>query len=99
MKIFVFFLCLFGLAAGSATAALPPLYQSLVEYKRLLEEKELSKNLGSEEVIMEIKREEKGFRILTSKSALEVGIVYEPQDHPGPAKFHFIFHPKKSLEN
>ena len=76
----------------SLQAALPPLYESLSEYKSLLGDEELSNKLGSAEGIQDVKRTEKGFRITTKKYNLDVDIVFEPQSHPGPAKFHFVFH-------
>jgi hypothetical protein len=89
---------LFGLVlatsalSSSLQAALPPLYESLSEYKSLLGSEELSNKLGSAEGIQDVKRTEKGFRIATKKYNLDVDIVFEPQSQPGPAKFHFIFH-------
>lgn len=75
-----------------ANAALPPLYESLSEYKSLLGSKELAEKLGSAEGIQEVKRTEQGFQITTHRYNLNVDIVFEPQGYPGPAKFHFIFH-------
>lgn len=88
----LFSLVLTAAAASSLQAALPPLYESLSEYKSLLGSEELSNKLGSAEGIQDVKRTEKGFRISTMKYHLDVDIVFEPQSHPGPAKFHFIFH-------
>lgn len=73
-------------------AALPPLYQSLKEYKALIESPELSQQLGAAAVILNITRESNGFIVVSSRKTLLVDVVYDPQDHAGPAKFHLVFH-------
>ena len=83
--------------SASLSAALPPLYATLSEYKSLLRNPELAEKIGSGEPIQEIKRTDSGFLVTTNKHNLNVDIVYEPQDYPGPAKFHFIFHDVEPL--
>lgn len=86
----------FTIAATSINAALPPLYESLVEYKSLLSSRELVDKFGSTEGILDIKRTDKGFVITGYKNTLLIDLVYDPQEHPGPAKFHFVFHDLQS---
>jgi hypothetical protein len=76
----------------SVEAALPPFYQSLNEYRALLNSPELAKKLGSVESIQEIQRTDSGFIITTTKHTMDVDIIFDPQNHPGPAQFHFFFH-------
>ena len=78
-------------------AALPPLYQSLNEYKALLKSHELAEKLGSAEGIKDIQRTEQGFLITTHRYNLNVEIVYEPLPYPGPAQFHFVFHDLEAI--
>lgn len=87
----------FSTLTSSLSAALPPLYATLSEYKSLLRNPELAEKIGSGEPIQEIKRTDNGFLVTTNKHNLNVDIVYEPQDNPGPAKFHFIFHDAEPL--
>lgn len=81
----------FLLMANSVSAVLPPFYQSVTEYEKLLKDPQLEKALGSGQIIEGIDRTESGFVIKGNRSEVHVQIVYEPQNHPGPAKFHFIF--------
>lgn len=83
--------CLLTLTT-SGNAALSPFYESLSEYQSLLKSQELTNKLGSAEGIRDIKRTDKGFIITTYQSTLNVDLIYDPQEHPGPAKFHFVFH-------
>lgn len=82
----------FSLITLSANAALPPLYESLNEYKSLLNSQELASKLGSAEGIKDVKRTEKGFLVTANKYTMKVDLIYDAQEHPGPAKFHFVFH-------
>lgn len=79
-------------ACSNVEAALSPYYESMREYKALLDSPELTQQLGSGNAIEDIQRSEKGFLIKTTRQALQVDIVYDPVDHPGPQKFHFQFH-------
>lgn len=76
---------------AQACAALPPLYQTLNEYKALLISPELTEKLVSADAIEDIQRDSSGFIIKTNKHTLKVGVVYDPQTMPGPSKFHFVF--------
>ena len=78
------------LTASPLCALLPPLYQSVEEYTRLLKDPELEKAIGSGQVIESIERTATGFIVKGNRSSVEAKIVYEPQNHPGKAHFHFI---------
>lgn len=91
MKLYTsFFVMAISSLAINAFGALPPLYQSIREYKALIESPELSQ-LGSAEMIKEIQRDETGFTVLSERKTLHVDVVYDPQDQPGPVKFHLEF--------
>lgn len=80
------------LCFAGAEALLPPLYESIREYKSLLEDSELSNRLDSADSIQSIERQEDRFFIKTSTGKrLEVQVVFDAQEMPGPAKFHFKF--------
>lgn len=82
----------FCLVANSVFAALPPVYQSTREFRALLDSTSLPEELGSGEAIRSITRDDKGFIVKTTKYTLRVDVIYDPMDHPGPAKFHLSFH-------
>lgn len=88
----VAFLALLSLFVSPLHAILPPLYTSLTEYQALVTSPELANKLGSAEGIIDIKRSEKGFTITSFNYTLDVDLITDPQEQPGPAKFHFVFH-------
>lgn len=81
--------------AANATAALPPFYESTKEIRALLDSPQLGEQLGSGDAIQSISRAEHGFIVTTTKHSIKVDVVYDPVDHPGPAKFHLVFHDKE----
>lgn len=91
---FVFFLLLAG---SHVNALLPPLYESLAEYKALLNNHQFSDKLSSGEQIRDIQKTDKGFIVRTVHHFMVVDVNYEPQDRPGPARFHFVFHDPESI--
>lgn len=91
MNRIIFLSCLFF--AATAEGLLPPFYQSLNEYKALLATPEFVSHFEPGEAIRDIQRTDKGFVIATTRQSVEVEVIYEPLDQPGPAKFHFTFHP------
>lgn len=76
---------------STLSAALPPFYESLVEISAILKDQRLAEKLSSGEPIVEIKKNEKGYLITTNQHELQVNIVYQKQDMPGPAKFNLEF--------
>lgn len=91
------YILLFSLASfTSLTSALPPLYQSMAEYKALMDDPHLSKHLNSAESIKEITRENGVFTITTNLTTLKAKVIYDPMDKMGPAKFHFEFETQKT---
>lgn len=90
--------CLFLiLFAAQGFAILPPLYHSINEYKALLGNPELAEKLNSADLIESIELKENAFFVKTNKHTLKVDIVYDPQDMPGPAKFHLVFQDAKTI--
>jgi hypothetical protein len=80
-----------SLLTSTAFAALPPLYETLKEFKTLIEDPRLEHSLTSADAIEKIERNEQGFVITTNKRTLIVKIAYEPAMRPGPAKYKLIF--------
>lgn len=84
-------------AFGNIEGALPPIHQSIKEYKALIESPELSQQLGTGEGITEIQRVENGFVVKSFHKTLNVEVVYDQQDRPGAVKFHLVFHTPETL--
>lgn len=91
MKKVIFFSILAMSFSVPAFALLPPLYESINEYKALLNDSNLTHKLVSGELISSITRTEDGFEIITNKHRLNVKVIFDPQKMPGPAKFHLEF--------
>lgn len=96
-KFFIFAGFSFGIITSNLESALPPLYESIAEYKALLVLPELPSHLGTSEIIQDIQRNANGFVITTTNKTLNIDLVYDPVDHPGPAKFHFIIRQAQPL--
>lgn len=97
MKKYIFMLISGLIVSASVFAALPPAYQSAREFRALLDSPKLIEIIGSGEPIESITRKNDQLIVKTNKHVLEVDIVYETMDHPGPAKFHLAFHELKAL--
>lgn len=84
---------LFGSIALNTTlpALLPPLYQSTAEIKAILSDEKLSEVLQSGDLIMDIKRTESGYLIITNHREVEAQIVYKKSHSIGPAKFDVVY--------
>lgn len=76
---------------GSVEALLPPLYNSLAEYKAILDSKDLTTILPEGEGILDIRRTEKGYQITTTKYSLDIEVINIPLGRPGPAQFRLVF--------
>lgn len=76
-------------------ALLPPLYESLAEFKALINDERLPGALDSGELIVDIKKDGDDFVVTTNKRAIRVQVVREETHLIGPGKFHFDF-PAKS---
>lgn len=72
-------------------AALPPLYETLKEFKSLIEDPRLENSFTSGEAIVKIERDEQGFIVSTNKRTIHVQVVYEPATMPGPEKYKLVF--------
>lgn len=90
----------FCLLSTHLSAALPPFYQSLKEYKALINGNELPMHLDPSDLITDITRNDDVFIVTTSKHQLKVDVVYDPPEHQGfvgPARFHLVFHEREAL--
>jgi|GEM_PF-2684023 len=91
-----FFLCS-SLVVTTCSSVLPPLYETIAEYKALLESPQLGEKLSSGEPIVSITREAEGFLLTTTRSTLRVKVHYMPQNRPGPSQFTLQFRESQSL--
>lgn len=76
---------------SAAEAALPPLYESISEIQSVLSDQQLGKKLHSGEAIISIQKNDLGYEIATHQNRLQVNVVYEPSERPGPARYHLQF--------
>lgn len=79
------------LVFSQLAAVLPPYYESLKEYKTLINDEQLNEIFNSAEAIVDIQRENNAFIITTTQNTLVVTIEYEPMSQPGPALFKLNF--------
>lgn len=89
-KIFIILCACFALS-GTLSAALPPLYRDANEIIAMLSDEKLGDFLQSGDSILEIKKFEHGYVIVTHDYAVVAHIIYEPLDMPGPAKPQVVF--------
>ena len=97
MKKIVFILII--LFATHAHALLPPFYQSVKEIESILQDERFTSDANSPYPILEIKKVEGGYLIVTSRSQQFVEIHYIPQDMVGAAKFELQFHEKECIDS
>lgn len=76
---------------GPLYSLLPPLYQGIAELKAILDDKKLGQELGSGEVILDIRKTDHGYLIVTNQNELMVQVIYQPNRFPGPAHFELEF--------
>jgi hypothetical protein len=74
-----------------AFAALPPLWQGVQELKVILADKRLGNYLDAGDVITAIKKNEKGWIIITNKKRVTAEVSYESSSKPGPVQFSVKF--------
>lgn len=79
-------------------AILPPLYQTSSEIKAMMEDIQLGQKLQSGEVIEKIEKNEQGYLIVTNKSQLQVKVIYQPSQGPGPAHYKLYFDDSTPLQ-
>lgn len=96
MKKFIFILLF--LATTPAFAVLSPLYQSLREFKTLLDSPEIAANFSQGEQIEDIRRSKNSYIITTGEKQMVVDVVYTPSKKIGPAEFKLIFQAPQSLD-
>lgn len=80
-------------------AALPPLYQTAEEIRTILKGNELGQALPAGEPIIEIRRTNNGYELLTLSYRLQAEISYLPQKHPGPAQFKVHYSPAEKRQD
>lgn len=97
MKIFLTACLSFLSIFSSMEAVLPPLYEGAKEIRAMLKNRELDQKLESGEVITTIQKNEKGYEIITNKHRVQVDVIYQPNAHPGPARFELQFHEAEAL--
>lgn len=73
------------------SSLLPPLYESVAEFKSLINDEQLVKSLDSAEFITDIKKEKNFFLITTNTREIRVEVVYTKNQLMGPAVFHLTF--------
>ncbi|NGX34177.1 MAG: hypothetical protein K1060chlam1_00527 [Candidatus Anoxychlamydiales bacterium] len=95
-KIAFIFIFLF---AAKVHSLLPPFYQSVKEIKSILSDEEFLSEASSAYPIIDIKKVEGGYLIITSGYEQFVEINYIPQEMIGPAKFEFKFHEKEHINS
>jgi hypothetical protein len=95
-KMFFILACLMCTAFGFA--ALPPFYQSSIEIERILNDPRTNEKLGSGQMILDIKRVENGWLIVTPRYQMNVDVNYIPTGRVGPASFELEFHDPIGLE-
>jgi hypothetical protein len=91
MKKVLWMLSFITLIHVSCFAALPPLWQGVEELKVILADKGLAKHLDSGDVIVAIKKTEKGWTIVTNKKRVTALVTYETAERPGPQPFKVKF--------
>lgn len=94
MKKMIFVLiCFFSFS--TAFAILPPFYHSIREIKAILDDPALHEKLGSGEMILNVEKEEGGWRVVTPKYILRVDVKYVPTPGIcGPGQFELEFQEK-----
>lgn len=92
MKKSLIILCGYMALNSSLPALLPPLYQSTAEIKAILSDEKLGNVLQSGDLIMDIRRTDNGYLIVTNHREVEAQIVYRQGEKSiGPAKFDVVY--------
>lgn len=96
-------ICCLALLSLSVTSpafgVLPPLYQTSAELKAVLGERDLGAYLPSGEPIVEIKKNDKGYEVITLRHSMQADVIYEPVNRPGPARFRIQYNEAKKLQD
>jgi hypothetical protein len=86
-----------ALTQAPLQALLPPLFQSMEEFKALSLDKRLTEKLESGESVVSITRFDKKYTVITNRHKINVDVIYDKTNNNGPAKFHFVFHDPQPL--
>ncbi len=84
---------------SSLEAALPPLYQTSAEIKAIMMDPQLGQKLESGEVITKIEKTGKGYEIFTNQHRLQVDVIHQPAERPGPIPYVLEFQDLQPLSN
>lgn len=77
--------------SGSAYALLPPLYQTAGEIQAIVSDSQLGSKLQAGEPIIDIRKNSKGYEIITNKHRVQVTFEYKKTARPGPAQYILHF--------
>lgn len=91
MKKYLYMVMTFIALQATAEAALPPLYQTSAEIKAIMSDHRLGDKLQSGEPIINIEKIAQGYLITTNRSQLQVKVIYEPSERPGPSQYRLDF--------
>jgi len=90
VSIWLFFPC------SPLSALLPPLWQGIAEIQAIIEDKRLGEHLHAGESLLEIKKVEGGYLLITNQQLLFAEIIVEPSTIAGPKKFTVVFIPQSA---
>lgn len=77
--------------ALSIEGVLPPLYETSAVIKSIMSDEQLGKKLQSGEAILTVQKNDNGYEIMTNHHKVQVNVIYQPTDRPGPAKYIIQF--------
>lgn len=97
-KWILFSIALFNFTHHGLFAALPPLYESVRELQAILSDDKLGQVLSSGDLILEIKKTDAGFLIITNKHEVLARVISEPSKLMGPAQFKIVFEAPTPIE-
>jgi len=97
MKKFLFSLVAFVSISAASYAVLPPLWQNVAELKAILEDKRLGDVIQSGEIIVDIRKSDGGWTLITNHNEVNVKVIYQAISKPGPAAFNLEFEAPKQL--
>ncbi len=84
-------LCMAIAFSSSLFALLPPLYQDIREITTMLSDDKIQNVLESGDRIVEIRKIDHGYQIVTNHCTVEAEIIHLPNETAGPSKFKVVF--------
>jgi hypothetical protein len=95
----LFLLVALFIASVSGYSILPPLAEGIREISQIICHEEFSKNLGSENSIRTIEKNDQGYLITTNRCTMQVDVTYLVTELIGPQHFILEFHTPIELPN